>query len=366
VFNHLEDLPRGVLLWRGMLQWFGGIGIIVVAMVFLPTLRVGGMQVFRSEAFETMGKILPKAAEIARQISLIYMMLTLACIASYLAVGMPLFEAVVHALTTISTGGYSTSDASFGAYQGPAEYVATLFMILASLPFVRYVQLVAGHAQPLWKDTQVRGFLSILTLLVGLLAIYQLIHNHDDLERSIREGLFNAASIMTGTGYASVDYQAWGSFPMMLFFLMGLVGGCAGSTCCSIKIFRFELLFKAITLQIRQLHNPNGVFILKYAGRPVENGVMSSVMAFFMLFLLSLAVLSMALGMTGLDSVTAISGAATTLANIGPGLGPIIGPSGYFGGLNDAAKWLLSAGMLLGRLELMSVFVLFTLNFWRV
>jgi trk system potassium uptake protein TrkH len=365
VFSGLSELPRGILLWRGLLQWFGGVGIIVVAMVFLPTLRVGGMQVFRTEAFETMGKILPKAAEIAKQISLIYFVLTALCFGAYLAAGMSVFDAVVHALTTLSTGGFSTSDASFGDHQGLAEYVASVFMILAALPFVRYVQLVAGSAKPMWRDSQIRAFLLVLGVFVALLAVYQLLHNHDDVERSIREGLFNAASIITGTGFASVDYQAWGSFPMMLFFLMGLVGGCAGSTSCSIKIFRYQLLISAVNQQINQLHNPNGVFILKYDGRPVTADVMSSVMAFFMLFMLSLAVLSVALGMTGLDTVTAISGAATALANVGPGLGPIIGPSGYFGELNDTSKWLLSGGMLIGRLELMAVFVLFTVNFWR-
>lgn len=365
VFTGLGELPRGILLWRGMMQWFGGIGIIVVAMVFLPMLRVGGMQIFRSEGFETMGKILPKAAEIAKQIGVIYVVLTVVCFACYLAVGMSGFDATVHALTTLSTGGFSTGDASFGAFQGPAEYVATVFMMLASLPFVRYVQLIAGSAEPLYRDTQIRAFLILFAILVVVLSFYQLIHNHDDLERSIREGMFNVASIISGTGFASVDYQAWGDFPMMLFFMMGLVGGCAGSTCCSIKVFRYELLAKSIVLQIKRLHNPSGVFVLKYNRRSVPDGVISSVMAFFMLFLSSLAVLSVALGMTGLDTVTAISGAATALANVGPGLGDKIGPSGNFSELNDIAKWLLALGMLVGRLELMSVFVLFTANFWR-
>ncbi|MBR9865048.1 MAG: TrkH family potassium uptake protein [Rhodobacteraceae bacterium] len=365
VFEGLGDLPRGILLWRGMMQWFGGIGIIVVAMVFLPMLRVGGMQIFRSEGFETMGKILPKAAEIARQIGVIYVVLTVVCFACYLAVGMSGFDALVHAFTTLSTGGFSTEDASFGAFQGPAEYVATVFMMLASLPFVRYVQLVAGTAVPLYRDSQIRAFLILFALLVVVLTIYQLVHNHDDLERSVRESLFNVASIISGTGYASVNYQAWGHFPMMLFFMMGLVGGCAGSTCCSIKVFRYELLVKAIIVQIKRLHNPHGVFVLKYNRRSVPDEVISSVMAFFMLFLTSLAVLSVALGMTGLDKVTAISGAATALANVGPGLGDYIGPSGNFSELNDIAKWLLAIGMLVGRLELMAVFVLFTANFWR-
>ncbi len=365
VFFNLEDLPRGLLLWRGMLQWFGGVGIIVVAMVFLPMLKVGGMQIFRTESFETMGKILPRAVEIARSISTIYVGLTIANALAYFAAGMSGFDAVVHALTTLSTGGFSTSDASFGAFSGANEYIASVFMILASLPFVRYVQLIAGTAKPLYRDAQVRDYLGLIFLLVLVITAYRMIVNGDYLENSIREGLFNVTSIISGTGYASVDYQLWGTFPIVLFFLIGLVGGCAGSTCCSIKIFRYQLLFASIRAQIKKIHSPNGIFTPRYDGRPVAEDVISSVMAFFMLFMVSLAVLSMLLALTGLDPVTAISGAATALANVGPGLGSEIGPSGNFSSLNDPAKWLLIGGMLVGRLEVMSVYVLFTLNFWR-
>jgi trk/ktr system potassium uptake protein len=365
VFSGLDDLPRGLLLWRGLMQWFGGVGIIVVAMVFLPLLRVGGMQIFKSEAFDTMGKILPRAVEIAKQISIIYIALTLVCYVAYVYVGLSSFNAIVHALTTVSTGGFSSGDASFGAFQGNAEYVAAVFMVLASLPFARYVQLLRGSAVPLWRDSQVRAFLTIIFGLVIVVTIYRFWINSDDFEPSVREAVFNVTSIITGTGFASTDYQLWGSFPTALFFLMGLIGGCAGSTCCSIKIFRFQLLYASIKAQIQRIHSPNGVFSPKYNGRSVPEGVISSVMAFFMLFMLSLAVLAVALGMTGLDMTTSISGAATALANIGPGLGAEIGPSGNFGGLNDTAKWLLVAGMLIGRLELMAVYVLFTASFWR-
>ena len=365
VFTGLDDLPRGLLLWRGLLQWFGGIGIIVVAMVFLPTLKVGGMQIFRSEAFDTLGKILPRAAEIAWRISVIYLGLTIACTLAYLAVGMPPFDSVVHALTTLSTGGFSSHDASFGAFQGPAEYVASIFMILASLPFVRFVQLVGGSARPLLGDVQARDFITLILILVLVITIFRIQVNGDHLEHSIREALFNVTSIISGTGYASVDYQLWGAFPVVLFFLIGLVGGCAGSTCCSVKIFRYQLLLASIRAQIRKIHSPNGVFTPRYDGRPVSEAVLSSVMAFFMMFMVSLAVLSVLLALTGLDMITSISGAATALANVGPGLGAEIGPSGTFKNINDTAKWLLIAGMLIGRLELMSVYVLFTISFWR-
>ncbi|TBX24533.1 TrkH family potassium uptake protein [Nioella sediminis] len=365
VFIRLERLPEGLLFWRGMLQWFGGVGIIVVAMVFLPELRVGGMQIFKSEAFDTMGKILPRAGEIAQQISVIYLGLTLVCSLTYVALGMPTFEAIVHSMTTVSTGGFSTSDASFGAFQGPMEYAAAVFMILASLPFVRYVQMLAGSARPLWVDTQVRAYLTTILLLTIFFAVYRLVVNGDHLEHGFREAIFNVTSIISGTGYASVDYQEWGAIAVVVFFFIGLIGGCAGSTACSIKIFRYQLLMASISTQLRRLYAPHGIFEPRYEGRKVSEEVLSSVMAFFVMFFVSLGVVAMLLALTGLDFVTSVSGAATALANIGPGLGSEIGPAGSFTNLNDTAKWILTVAMLVGRLELMAVFVLFTTQFWR-
>jgi trk system potassium uptake protein TrkH len=365
VFTGLDDLPVGINLWRALLQWFGGIGIIVVAMVFLPELRVGGMQIFRSEAFDTMGKILPRASEIAARISVIYLGLTIACGLAYAALGMNGFDALVHALTTLSTGGFSSHDASFGVYQGPLEYVASVFMILASLPFVRYIQFVAGTARPLFRDSQVQAYLATIFVLTIVLTLYRMVVNDDEFEHGFREGVFNVTSVISGTGYSSTDYQLWGSVPIVLFFFIGLIGGCAGSTSCSIKVFRWQLLFASISTQVRRLYAPHGVFEPRFEGRPVAEEVVSSVMAFFVLFFVSLGVIAVLLGLTGLDFVTSVSGAATAIGNIGPGLGDTIGPSGNFSSLNDTAKWILSAAMLLGRLELIVVLVLFTAAFWR-
>ncbi|WP_068110162.1 TrkH family potassium uptake protein [Tropicimonas marinistellae] len=365
VFSGLDALPEGLLLWRSLLQWLGGIGIIVVAMVFLPELRVGGMQIFRSEAFDTMGKILPRAAEIASQITWIYLILTVITVVGYMALGMSAFDAVNHALTTISTGGFSTHDASFGTFQGPPEYFASVVMLIASMPFVRYIQLVAGRAQPLMRDSQIRTYLLFVAVVSVMLALFQVFYDERPLEPSLREALFNATSIISGTGYASVDYQEWGSFAMMVVFFAGLVGGCAGSTACSVKIFRYQLLFAAIIQQVKLLHSPRGMFPTRYEGRAVGPDVLSSVMSFFVLFTVSLGLLSVALAMTGLDFTTSVSGAATAIANIGPGLGETIGPSGNFAPLNTTAKWLLSAAMLVGRLELLAVYALFTVAFWR-
>ena len=365
VFTGLDDLPAGLLLWRGLLQWFGGIGVIVMAMVFLPELRVGGMQIFRSEAFDTMGKVLPRAAEISAQISTIYVGMTVACALAYGAAGMEGFDAIVHAMTTVSTGGFANSDASFGAYKGVHEYIATTFMLLAALPFVLYVQLVNGEARPLWRDPQVRAFLGIFAALVAAIVATLLARHEYDPETALREALFNVASILTGTGYASYDYMLWGGFAVALFFFLGLIGGCAGSTSCSVKVFRYQILFAAARAQLRGVQSPHGVFRPRYDGRVVGPDVLGSVMAFFTMFVVSLGVFAVALGMTGLDLVTSVSGAAAALANIGPGLGPIIGPSGNFAPLNDMAKWLLIGAMLVGRLELMAVFVLFTRRFWE-
>lgn len=367
VFSGLEDLPRGILLWRALLQWFGGIGIIVVAMVFLPELRVGGMQIFRSEGFDTFGKILPRATEISSRISVIYVTLTAAAALAYYIFGMSGFDAIVHAMTTVATGGFANYDSSFSGFSAGVEYTAVVFMMLAALPFVRYVQLASGSARPLFKDSQIRAFFATAGVIVLGLTLWLWLGapSGPGKEIEMRTAMFNVVSILTGTGYVSENYMLWGAFPVVLFFFIGLVGGCAGSTSCSIKVFRYQLFFASVRAQIRKIHSPNGVFVPRYQGRAVGEDVLSSVMSFFVFFVVTLGLLSVLLGLTGLDAITAVSGAAAALANIGPGLGAEIGPAGNFAGLNDPAKWILSAAMLIGRLELMAVYVLLTIRFWR-
>lgn len=365
VFEELEQLPAGTLLWRSMLQWFGGIGIIVVALAFLPSLGIGGMQIFKSEAFDTFGKILPRAAQIASSITWIYLVITLACLISYAWAGMSGFEALNHAMTTVATGGFSTHDDSIGHFGPQVEYVATVFMILASLPFVRFIQMTAGNGRALFGDSQVRSYASLIVVTVMALSLWVTFQHGQNFSDSFRESLFNAVSILSGTGYASTDYQAWGAFAIAVFFLIGLIGGCAGSTACSVKIFRYELLFSVLLAQIRRIHSPSGIVKARYDGKPITDEVVSSVMAFFVMFFLTLAVVAVILSFVGLDPVTAISGASAALANIGPGLGDRIGPAGNYAGLPETAKWVLAMAMLIGRLEVMSVYVLFTVTFWR-
>ena len=365
VMSGLDGLPKGLLLWRGLMQWLGGIGIIVVAMVFLPELRVGGMQIFKAEGFDTFGKILPRATEIASRISVIYLAMTLLCITAYLTAGLDVFDATVHALTTISTGGMANYDSSFGALPAASHYVAAIFMVLAALPFVRFVQLTAGTAKPLLQDPQVRAFFGTIMVIVAVLTLWRFIQLENPSEATFRAALFNTISIITGTGYASENYMNWGALPVSIIFFAGLIGGCAGSTSCSIKIFRYQLLFASIKVQLLRIRSPHGVFTPRYAGRAVDDDTLSSVMAFFVFFVVTLGVVAVALALTGLDFITSLSGAVAALANVGPGLGPIIGPAGNFEPLGDMAKWILIAAMLIGRLELLAVYAIFTINFWR-
>jgi trk system potassium uptake protein TrkH len=334
-------------------------------MVFLPELRVGGMQIFKAEAFDTLGKILPRATTISIQISIIYIAITMACTLSYFAVGLSAFDATVHAMTTVATGGFSNYDRSFAAFSSATEYVAVVFMILAALPFVRYVQLINGQKTALLQDRQIRGFLIGLGLIALTSWIVLTSQTNMPAATALRKALFNITSIISGTGYTSADYMQWGGFMVTLFFLVGLIGGCAGSTSCSIKIFRYQLAFASISTQLRRIRSPNGVFQPRYDGRKVDEDVLTSVMSFFMLFMVTLAVVATLLGLTGLDFITSLSAASAALANIGPGLGDQIGPAGNFAGLNDASKWILSIAMLIGRLELLAVYTLLTLQFWR-
>lgn len=363
----LDEAPPGILFWRGLLQWLGGLGIIVMAVAVLPMLQIGGMQVFRAEAFDTPEKILPRATQISGSMTLVFVVLTAICAMAYLLAGMALDDAVIHAMTTVATGGFSTKDASIAHFDSAAiDMIAIVFMILGSIPFLLYVQTLQGRARPLLTDSQVRAFLA--TLVVATLIAWGLARlggDYVNLE-ALRHAAFNVVSITTGTGYASADYGAWGPHAVAFFFMIMFIGGCAGSTSCGIKIFRFQVLFAELKYHLKQTLYPNGVFVKKYNGRPLDERVTDAVMSFFFLYISVFVGLAIALRLVGVDFVTAISGAGSAISNVGPGLGEIIGPAGNYKALNDPAKWLLTAGMLLGRLELFTVLVLFMPRFWRV
>ena len=362
----LDVAPPGILLWRAILQWLGGIGIIVMGVAILPILRVGGMQLVRAESSDLSEKILPRAAQIASAIGLIYLMLTVLCAVLYYSAGMATFEAAAHAMTTLATGGYSTRDASIGAFGSPGiEAVAIVFMILGSLPFVLYIQATNGQLRPLLTDSQVRWFFGILVAFVVVIAAWLVfVEDHRPLD-ALRHAAFNIVSLITTTGYASTDYGLWGAFPVAALFFLMCVGGCTGSTAGGIKIFRFTVLHAIAANQFARLVRPHGVFVPTFNRRPLPEAAAIGVMAFIFMFALSFAVLAIALSALGLDYLTAMSSAVTALANVGPGLGNIVGPAGNFSSLPDGAKWLMSFGMLLGRLELFTVLILFTPGFWR-
>lgn len=362
----LDDAPPGILLWRGILQWLGGLGIIVMAIGVLPRLGIGGMQLFRIEAFETQGKVLPRAAEISVGITVVFIALTVIWAAAFWAAGMNGLEAAVHAMTTLATAGYSTSDASIAHFDSPLiEIIATLGMIVGSLPFILYLRCLQGDPKSMWNDTQVHWFVSILVLSTFAIVVKLWFFSDADPLQSLRHAWFTVVSVMTGTGFTSGDYGNWGPFPIGIVFFLTFVGGCAGSTSCGMKVFRFQVLYATALSQFHKLVQPHGVFIPEFNGRPITDDVTTSVLSFFFMFGICYALLAMALNIAGLDMVTALSGTATAMANVGPGLGPIIGPAGTFQPLSDAAKWLLTLGMLVGRLEVFTVLVMLTPTFWR-
>ena len=366
VILNLDTVPPGLLLWRALLQWLGGIGIIVMALAVLPMLRVGGMQLFRMESSDQSEKAFPRAAQVAAVIGIIYLGLTAIWAAAMWLAGMSGFDAIAHAMTTIATGGFSTHDASIGYFNSAAiDAIITVGMIIGSLPFLLYLLAIQGNPGRLFRDSQVQWFLTILIIVVALVGGWLWLGQNIDPVKALRLASFNVVSIMTGTGYATTDYSLWGSFAVPVFFFIMFIGGCAGSTTCGIKIFRFQVLYASAYAQVRHLLQPHGVFIPYYNRRPISDEVIVSVLSFFFVFGLCFSLLAVGLGMLGLDFLTAISSAATAIANVGPALGPVVGPAGNFHSLPDAAKWLLAGGMLLGRLELFTVIVLFTRSFWR-
>ncbi len=365
VMTGLDDMPPGILLWRAILQWLGGIGIIVMALSVMPFLKVGGMQLFKTESSES-EKAAPRAAQLAASIGLIYLVLTFICMVFYHMAGMSPFDALAHAMTTIATGGFSTRDASFNGFDtAEKEIVATIFMFMGGLPFVLYLKAVRGNLNSLFSDSQVRWFSNIVVFSIFITIAYLVMFQDQNFLEALRRASFNVISIITGTGYTNGDYGLWGGFAVAMVFFLMVIGGCAGSTSCGIKIFRFQVLSSVTGAQLKQLLHPHGVFLPHYNGKALPEGVTTSVLSFFFLYALCFSLLAVALSFVGLDFLTAMSGAATSISNVGPGLGEIIGPSGNFGPLPDSAKWILCIGMVLGRLELFTVLILLTPSFWR-
>lgn len=364
VITGLDTAPPGILLWRGIQQWLGGLGIIVMAVAVLPMLQVGGMQLFKIEAFDTAEKIMPRATQISGSLTLVFIVITLACALAYLAAGMSPTDAIIHAMTTVATGGFSTKDGSIGYFNSDAiEIIAVAFMVLGSIPFILFVQAVRGKPWQIWRNSQVQVFLATLAVLV-IIAWY-LNPNKSSYETGFLKALFNVTSIMTGTGYATTDYSAWSPAANAFFFAIMFIGGCAGSTSCGIKIFRFQVAYETIRQHINRVFYPNGIFVMRFNGQTLSDSVSVAVMNFLAIYVMLFAVFAILLNLTGLDFITSLSAAGTSISNVGPGLGETVGPASTFKEINDPAKWIMSAAMLVGRLELFTVLVLFVPRFWR-
>jgi len=367
IITDLDNAPKSILIWRAILQWLGGIGIIVMAITILPLLNIGGMQLFRMETSDTTEKILPKTSEITLIISIIYLTLTFVCGSAYWIAGMNVFDSIAHSMTTIATGGFSTYSNSIGHFQSPKiETVSIIFIILGSIPFIAYLKFTKGNEKIFFKDSQIKGLFYILIISVLLMFLYLIINNKEySLLDNLRISAFNVVSILSGTGYVTSDFSLWGKFPLIFFLFLMFIGGCAGSTTCGIKIFRFQILGHFILNQMKKLVYPHGVFSIKYNNEKISNSFIYSIITFIFLYFFIFFILATLLSLNGLDFITALSGSASAISNVGPGLGDIIGPNGNYSNLPSFSKLILSLGMLLGRLELFAILILFFPSFWK-
>jgi len=367
IIPDLDNSPKSILLWRAIMQWLGGIGIVVMAITILPLLRVGGMQLFKMEGPDTTEKILPRTIEVAAIIISTYLILTLLCGFFYWSFGMSIFDSICHSMTTIATGGFSTHNESIGFFKNPnIEIVACIFIILGSIPFISYLKFSQGNKTIFFKDVQIKGFIYLLAISIVIIFLYLLFINYEgSFFDKIRISFFNVVSILSGTGYVTDDFGLWGKFSLIFFLFLMFIGGCAGSTACGIKIFRLQMLLIFLKNQIKKLISPNSVIVNKYNNHKISDEFIRSVIIFIFSFLFIFLIIAMLLSVSGLDFVTSISGAASAISNVGPGLGELIGPDGNYKDLPNLSKWILAAGMLLGRLELFAVLVLFFPSFWR-
>ncbi len=365
VIENLEAKSHGILIWRALLQWLGGVGIIVMALAVLPMLSIGGMQLFKTESYETPDKVVPKAASFAAGISIVYITLTVIWALMLWGAGMSMFDSIAHAMTTLATGGYSTKSQSLAAFNSSTIEVIIIFgMLVGSLPFVHYLTLTKNGIKNLIKDDQVKLFLTLVFFVVLIMSLYLSSNNIPYLE-ALRLASFNVISIITGTGFGTSDFNNWGGFPTTILLILMFVGGCAGSTTCGLRMARIQVLIANAKAQVSKLIRPHAVVVSYYNQKPIPENVAESVMGFFFLYIISFAVIASLLGGLGLDLVTAISGAASAIGNVGPGLGDIIGPSGSYQSIPDLGKLILCAGMILGRLEIFAILVMFSPLFWK-
>ncbi|MDF2140775.1 TrkH family potassium uptake protein [Paenirhodobacter sp. CAU 1674] len=365
VFSGLEDLPKSVVLWRGMLNWMGGLGIAFVAMIFLPVMRIGGMRYFQTEGFDTLGKVLPRAGDIAISLLQVYAGLTVLCALVFTLCGMSILDAVIHAMAAIATGGFGTYDANFAVWSPAAQYAGTVFMLLGAMPYIRFFQLLHGQPVPLWRDLQVRAFLRWYGYFCAVMILYRLSRESLPVEQILRETTFNFASLLTGTGFGVSAVEPWGAFAMVMAFLVGMVGGCTGSSSGALSVFRVQATLAAIRAAVLQLHAPHRIVPPRYGGTALDETTLGPLMLHVSGYILTLGVLSVALSMTGVDFTSSLFAIWGCLGNIGFGVGPLVARTGTMIDFNDLATWLMTLAMLLGRLGLLAILVLVMPRFWR-
>ncbi|SMF52124.1 TrkH family potassium uptake protein [Neorhizobium sp. CSC1952] len=363
----LDDMPPGILLWRSLLTWLGGIGIVGLGLFVLPFLKVGGASIFKLESSDTGDKPFARLASFTRAFLIAYVLLTLACAIAYDMAGMSHFDALNHAMSTIATAGFSTHDASFGYFPDNEALliIGTIFLTICSLPFSVIILLAVRNRLDAARDPQILVFLGYLCAISIALAVYHHLRNGVDMNDALIHSFFNMASILSTGGFASDDYTLWGPFAVLTAFFATFIGGCSGSTAGGIKAYRFVVMFNVVRAGLNKLIYPNAIYPVRYGALTVDAETQRGVFLFVSLYIFLWVVGSIGMALFGYDFLTATSSVITALSNVGPGVGPIIGPVGNFSTISDPALYLLSLMMLLGRLEILTVLVLLTPIFWR-
>jgi trk/ktr system potassium uptake protein len=366
ILNNIEALPHGLLFWRSVTQWLGGMGMIVLSLAILPILGIGGMQLFVAEVpGPTKDKLHPRVRETAVRLWGIYVMLTLAEVVLLFIGGMNFFDSVCHSFTTMATGGFSTKQASIAYYQSPfIHYVIIFFMFAAGVNFTLHYHLLHGRFANLKKNEEFKFYTTVIVFWSVFIAFVLYFSNYGTAETSFRDALFQVVSLITTTGFVTADYEIWGTLLLLLFFLFLFSGGCAGSTGGGIKIVRHLLLFKNSLQELRRLIHPRAVIPVRYNNHSVPQEIISNILAFFLFYIFIFIIGSLVMAMLGLDFMSAIGSVATSLGNVGPALGSV-GPTDNFANIPVFGKWFLSFLMLLGRLELFTILVIFSPAFWK-
>lgn len=367
ILKDLDHMNVGILVWRAMLHWLGGIGIVVMALTIMADLRIGGMEVFQTDGgADPSEKLFPRIRQITQTIFLSYISITIIGIAALYSVKLSFVDAFCHTLSCISTGGFANYDSSIGHYKSlPVELILTGLMVIGGLPQLLFARLWVGKYTSLLEDSQLKIYIKTLIFIVLSISLWRILNGRDPALSILVHTLFNITSVMTTTGFASENYLTWGPFAVILFFILPFIGGCTGSTTGGLKIFRLQVVWTVIVVQLKKLRRPHGIFLPKFKGKELSEGLVQSVIGFVMLFFLSCFGLALILSFLGLDFITAFSGACSMLTNLGPCLSPLVGPEGTYTNFEPVVKWCFMIGMIFGRLELLTLYILFLPSFWK-